>query len=122
MRPDKSRPSRSIFFPAQEAAHETAWHPLADLYRTRHGWLVKLDLAGVRPEDVQVSLSGNRLTVRGTRRDFSLQEGCCHYQMEIAYSHFERSLTLPCNLEHARVNVEHRHGMLLIDMRMEGEK
>jgi HSP20 family protein len=122
MRPDKTRPTYSLFFPAAEAAHTTAWHPSADVYRTRRGWLVKLDLAGVRPEDVQVSVGGNRLTVRGTRRDWCLQEGYSHYQMEISYSHFERSLTLPCDLGNARVSADHRHGMLLIDIQLEGEK
>jgi HSP20 family protein len=122
MRPDKIRQTFSLFFPAAEAAHDTAWHPPADVYRTRTGWLVKLDLAGVRPEDVEVHVSGDRLTVRGTRRDWCLQEGYCHYQMEISYSQFERSLTLPCDLEHARVSAEHRLGMLLIDVQLEGAK
>jgi HSP20 family protein len=122
MRPDKIRQRWSLFFPAAEAVSDTAWHPPADVYRTQAGWLVKLDLAGVRPEDVQVSVSGNRLTVRGSRRDCSVQEGCSHYQMEIAYSQFERSLTLPCDLDRARVSAEHRHGMLLIDVQLQGEK
>jgi len=42
--------------------------------------------------------------------------------MEIAYSSFERSLTLPCDLEHARVSAEHRFGMLLIEVLPEGAK
>src|SRR5262249_32001761 len=67
--------------PAAEERGE-AWQPPADVYRTRGGWLVKLDLAGVRPEDVQVSVSGPLLTVRGMRRDFTASEDCCCYQME----------------------------------------
>jgi HSP20 family protein len=122
MRPDRIRQLHSLFFPVAEMARAGAWQPSADVYRTGQGWLVKLDLAGVRPEDVQVSVQGNRLTVCGTRRDWSLQEGYSHYQMEIAYSSFERSLTLPCELEHAHVSAEHRHGMLLIEVRLEGAK
>ncbi len=122
MRPDKTRPTYSLFFPAAAASLDAVWQPPADVYRTRKGWLVKLDLAGVRPEDVQVSVSGDRLTVRGARRDWCLQEGCSHYQMEIRYSAFERCLTLPCDLDHARVSAEHRHGMLLIEVQPEGPK
>lgn len=122
MRPDRIHHLRSLFFPGTAVSQAIAWQPSADVYRTRQGWLVKLDLAGVRPEDVQVSVQGNRLTVSGTRRDWSLQEGCSHYQMEIAYSRFERSLTLPCDLGRARISAEHRHGMLLIDVQLEGEK
>ncbi len=122
MRPDKAHQLRSLFFPGSAANAEVAWQPSADIYRTRQGWLVKLDVSGVLPEDVQVSVRGNQLIIRGTRRDWSLHEGCSHYHMEIAYSTFERSLTLPCDLEHAHVSAEHRHGMLLIDIQLEGEK
>src|SRR6266702_4811622 len=103
-----------FFLPVGHVPGEAAWQPSADIYRTRTGWLVKLDLAGVRPEDVRLSVSGNRLTVRGVRRDCSVEEGCCHYQMEISYSHFERCLTLPGNLDTSTLSAESRNGMLLI--------
>jgi HSP20 family protein len=122
MAKDMIRFMQSFFMPVAQVAGGAAWQPSADVYRTRDGWLVKLDLAGVRPEDVQVSVSGSRLTVRGVRRDWSLEEGCCHYQMEISYSHFERSLTLPVSLEHTQLSAEHRNGMLLIHVRQEDEQ
>jgi HSP20 family protein len=98
----------------------SAWQPSTDVYRTARGWLIKLDLAGVRPEDVDLSLSGNRLSVRGIRRDSCLEEGCRCYQMEIAYSRFERHITLPTDLERARIVAEHRHGMLVVRISLEG--
>ena len=84
------------------------------LSRSRNGWLVKFELAGVRPEDMELTVQGNRLTLRGVRRDCTALEGCRYYQMEIAYSHFERSLELPCDLERADVTSEYRDGMLLV--------
>jgi HSP20 family protein len=119
---DLIRLMHALFLPAAQAAREATWQPPADVYRTRHGWLVKLDLAGVRPEDVQVTADRSRLTVRGMRRDSSLEEGCCHYQMEISYSRFERSITLPVSLDHAHIEAEHREGMLLIHIRPEPEQ
>ena len=90
------------------------WRPPADVYRMSDSWLVKFDLAGVRPDDIRVGIAGNRLTVRGIRRDWSVAEGCTYYAMEIAYSEFERSIELPCDLERARVTTEYRDGMLLV--------
>ena len=119
---DVIRLMQALFLQSASPCGDAAWCPAADIYRTADGWLVKLDLAGVRPEDLRVAIEGRRLTVSGCRRDCCLSEGCRHYHMEIAYSHFERSLTLPCDLEHARISVEHRHGMLLIDVRLEGNK
>jgi HSP20 family molecular chaperone IbpA len=42
--------------------------------------------------------------------------------MEISYSHFERSLDLPGDLERAHVTAEHRDGMLLVRIRMEDDR
>jgi HSP20 family protein len=113
------------FFQSLLSPHQTpqasAWQPNTDFYRTTKGWLIKCDLAGVRPEDVEVTLSGNRLSVRGIRRDSCLEEGCHCYQMEIAYSQFERHITLPTNLERARIDAEHRHGMLLVRISLEDD-
>jgi HSP20 family protein len=122
MSADLIRLMQSLFIPAAESVREVLWHPPADVYRTRHGWLVKFDLAGVRPEDIHVSVDGSRLTVRGSRRDCCLEEGCRCYQMEIAYSHFERCLTLPADLERTRITAEHRDGMLLVRIQTEADE
>jgi len=110
---------QALLPPAEELGE--AWQPPADVYRTRGGWLVKLDLAGVRPEDVQLSFSGPHLTVRGMRRDFTASEDCCCYQMEISYSRFERRITLPVSLDAAHIHAEYHHGMLLVHIDLESE-
>ena len=108
-----------LFMPAVEAARQRDWQPSVDVYRTRSGWLVKFDLAGVRPEDVEWSVRGSALTVRGVRRDCMIEEGCSHYRMEIAYSRFERQIEIPGDLTTARVSTEHRDGMLIVRIRWE---
>jgi len=95
------------------------WQPLVDVYRTGNGWLIKYELAGVRPEDVSLTVDGRYLTLRGTRRDRCIKEGCCHYRMEISYSHFERTVELPEHLERARLTPEFVHGMLLVRVEKE---
>src|SRR5215212_5119295 len=103
-----------LFLPAARRVEAAQWQPLVDVYRTPDGWLVKYDLAGVRPEDISLTLDGRTLTVRGTRRDGCVQESCSHYLMEIAYSHFERSLQLPEDVTPLRLATEFRDGMLLV--------
>jgi HSP20 family protein len=117
------RPVKTIVFfpPAVAAGREMRWEPDADIYRARCGWLVKLDLAGVRRSDVSVEVAGRRLAVRGRRRDLVVSEDWSHYSMEIAYSDFERIIEMPCNLDRAAVNAEMRDGMLLIYVTPEGE-
>jgi HSP20 family protein len=119
MAKDLIRLMNALFLPAAGAICETCWRPAADIYRRANEWLVKVDLAGVRPEDVSLSVQGHSLIVRGCRRDWIAKEGHSHYHMEIAYSHFERRLELPCDLETARITTESREGMLLIRIQPE---
>ena len=114
MSKDLIRIMHALFLPAVEACHDSPWCPAADVYRGRQGWIVKFELAGVRPEDLELIAQGNRLTLRGHRRDCTALEGCRYYQMEIAYSHFQRSLQLPCDLERADITTEFKDGMLLV--------
>jgi len=103
----------SLFYTA--GTEQTAeWRPATDVYRTPEGWLVKFELAGVRPEDVELTARGRALRVRGRRRDCCLEPGCRQVHMEIAYSRFERQVELPGDLQRARIDTEFRDGMLLV--------
>lgn len=88
--------------------------PRADVYRTPGGWVVKFDLAGVKPQDIRVEFEGPMLSVSGVRRDSFIQRGFRHHSMEISYSHFERSLRLPCVAEGASVTTEYMDGLLIV--------
>src|SRR5262249_6773092 len=119
---DLIRLMQSLFLPAAETSRPGLWQPPIDLYRTRRGWVLKAELAGVRPEDIRLPVAGNRLSIQGSRRDWLSEEGCCHYRMEITYSQFERTLELPCNLEEARITTEYQYGLLLVRIETEAEK
>ena len=97
------------------------WNPAADVYRMREGWLVKVDLAGVRAEDIQITLDGRLLRVSGLRRDSFCGEGISHYQLEITYSRFEKIIQFPCDIEQADIERDYRDGLLLLHLR-ENEK
>jgi HSP20 family protein len=107
------------FFLSAEPAREVNWRPDADVLRTADGWMIKFNLAGVRPEDVELTVRGRQLTVRGTRRDDCADGTCCHHLMEIEYGRFERSVELGADLGPVRISVEHRHGMLLVRIQQE---
>jgi HSP20 family protein len=119
--PDKLNQMSVIFGTATGLTSEVTWRPSADIYRTREGWLVKFDLAGVRPEDIHVTVRGSQFTISGFRRDWKLEEGCSHYSMEISYNRFERTLELPCELDGAEIKLEGREGILLVRLTCQGE-
>jgi len=90
------------------------WHPAADIYRCKNGWLVKFDLAGVRPTEVTIRCHGRDLSLCGTRRDAVVEQGLRSYSLEINYNRFERRVTLPSELDNHRVHTEYIDGMLLV--------
>ncbi len=116
---DLIRLMHSLFLPVADVLREAAWRPAADVCRLPGGWLLKFELAGVRPEDIQVLVRGNRLTLRGQRRGCMEEGACTYYRMEIAYGYFERSVELPRDLESAEIGTEYRDGMLLVRIRTE---
>lgn len=112
-----------LFFAAtQQFVAQTCWRPLADVYRSREGWVVKFELPGVGREDVQVVIQGCRLMVSGIRRDWVLEQGCAYHAMEIPYGRFERTVELPCGMEPQRFQLEFRDGLLLVRVATEGEE
>jgi HSP20 family protein len=121
MRRRRSEPS-CFFWPAATAFAGAGWQPAVDVYRTRTGWLAKFDLAGVQPEDIHLQVEGPILRVHGVRRDWTLEQGCHHHRLEIAYSQFERHLEFPVSLEQASLSTEYQAGMLLVHIRVEGER
>jgi HSP20 family molecular chaperone IbpA len=110
---------RHILFDCSDIVSKHAWQPRADVYRVAGGWSVKLELAGVDPDDIVLTACGNFLRIQGTRRDARLQ-GCmdCH-RLEIEYSRFERLLEIPGLSESAKMGVSYHDGMLLIRIQTE---
>jgi HSP20 family protein len=96
-----------------------AWCPAADIYRTTDGWIVKVDLAGVHPDELEIKVKGATLLLAGCRRDTFYGEGVSYHQLEITYSRFERTLQFPCRIEGASVGRDYRDGLLILHLRSE---
>jgi HSP20 family protein len=95
---------------------EQFWNPAADVYRTRDGWVVKFELAGVVPDELEVVIAGDTLRVAGCRRDETFGETVSYHQLEITYSRFERSIRFPCPIEGASVERRYKDGLLILHL------
>lgn len=101
---------------------ERLWCPAADVYRTESGWIVKVDLAGIQPSDIEITIDGPVLRISGSRRDGICGEGVYHYQLEITYSRFEKMIQFPRSIEHASIERDYRDGLLILRLREEQEE
>jgi HSP20 family protein len=93
------------------------WYPSADVYQTPEGWLVKVELAGVSAEDLEIDIQGNVLYIAGCRRDKSCVAGVSYHQMEITYSHFEKTLKFPSSIDGASLEHNYEDGILYIHLK-----
>jgi HSP20 family protein len=98
----------------QQRPSERRWSPAADVYQIKEGWLVKVDLAGVSPEEIEITVAGRVLVIEGSRRDAFCERTLSYHQLEITYSRFEKTLRFPCAIDGARVERDYRDGFLLV--------
>ena len=93
---------------------EERWQPYTDVYETKDAVVIKMELAGVKKEDLSVKLYDNRLTIRGDRKDSAHGEKRIYHQVEINYSEFERAIILPETVREQAIKAEYKDGFLSI--------
>ncbi len=93
------------------------WYPAADVYQTPDGWVVKVELAGVSAEEIEIDIQGNILSIAGCRKDRSCAAGVSYQQMEITYSNFEKTLRFPSPIDGAKIEHIFENGLLIITLR-----
>ena len=93
------------------------WNPSADVYRTTDGWVVKVDLAGVNSDDLEIEINDSILRITGCRRDTHYREGFVYHQMEITYSRFEKTIQFPTPIEGASFAFDFSDGFLIVNVR-----
>jgi HSP20 family protein len=98
----------------QERTHANAWVPAADVYARSEDLFIRLAIAGVKREDVELTLQDNVLTVSGERRRDLDDEEVSFYVRELYYGAFRRSMTLPAGIDESKINAEFYNGMMEI--------
>lgn len=93
------------------------WDPAADVYTAPDGWLVKIELAGVALDDLELEIEGSSLCVSGTRRDRTCDNGVSYHQMEITYSRFEKVILFPEPIQGMETSCEFDNGLFIIRLR-----
>ena len=92
------------------------WIPAADVYETPERWVVKMEVAGISREDVEITLEDRTLIVRGHRPDPCRTGKCKFRQVEIDYGHFERRFVIPRSVNAEQVTASYRNGFLVIEL------
>ena len=74
------------------------WVPNTDVYTTDTGLVIKVELPGMKSDNLEITVEGSRLRIAGTRPDCCRAANCSFLVMEINYGPFETVLDLPQGL------------------------
>lgn len=88
--------------------------PSFEVKETKDSFVFKADLPGVKEGDLDVSLTGNRLTVSGRRQEENREEGEQFFTYERSYGSFSRSFTLPDGVDGDHIQAELKEGVLTL--------
>lgn len=91
------------------------WAVLAgECWETAQSVIVRVELPGMRKEDIHVSLHRGRLQIRGEKRSSDQGETRHYHLMERAFGRFERSIPLPANVDPSRAEVTYQEGVVIV--------
>jgi HSP20 family protein len=104
-------------FPEQGGNILTAsWVPATDVSEDANTIQITMELAGVSPEDVRISLEGNVLTIRGEKRQEDEENSERVHRIERIYGMFERTFVLPNTADPDRIEARYENGVLTVSI------
>lgn len=100
----------------REGAARAHWVPNTDVYATDNGLVIKVELAGMRSEHLEITVEGSRLRIAGNRPDGCRAAKCNFLVMEINYGPFESVLEVPPGYDLSQAKAAYLNGFLRIDV------
>ncbi len=103
-------------YSGQDPSARAHWVPNTDVYATDNGLVVKVELAGMRSEHLEITVEGNRLRICGNRPDGCRAAKASFLVMEINYGPFESVLEMPEGYDLSQAKAAYLNGFLRIDV------
>ena len=92
------------------------WVPNTDVYATDTGLVVKVELPGMKSENLEITVGGRNLRIRGNRPDCCRAAKCSFLVMEINYGPFENEIELPEGYDLSKAKAIYVNGFLRVDV------
>jgi HSP20 family protein len=115
--------SSSVHFVSRGSAVSTRhgdatgrWVPNTDVYSTETGLVIKVELPGMKSENLEITVEGTRLRIAGNRPDCCRAPNCSFLVMEINYGPFESVLELPPGFDLSQAKAVYVNGFLRIEV------
>ena len=101
---------------ASEEGNLTTWAPAVDIYETEHELVVKADVPDIKPEELDIRVENNILTIRGERKfEKKVDEGN-YLRVERSYGTFSRSFALANTVNTEAIQADYKNGVLTLSI------
>jgi HSP20 family protein len=92
----------------------SAWMPPCDVFEDKEAVRIIMEVPGVKPGDVKLSLENNMLTIRGEKKQVAEEKADRVHRYERSYGVFERSFALPSTVDTDRIEARYDNGVLTV--------
>lgn len=92
----------------------TDWVPTLDISETKDDLVIKAEVPGLEPKDIDISLSDGILTIKGEKKEEREEKEEDYYLMERCYGSFARSIQLPKRVQSDKIQATYKNGVLKI--------
>lgn len=94
----------------------SGWTPALDVYENKDNFVVKVELPGMKKEDINISLHDGSLSISGERKSEGQYEDAEVYRAERFFGRFQRSVTLPAAVAADKVKAQYKDGILTVTL------
>lgn len=104
------------FFEKRPARVEevSEWFPSLDVSETDSEYIVKVEVPGIDPKDINISLMNNLLTIKGEKKQEKEEKEENYHLLERSYGSFTRSIRIPSQIQNDHINASYKNGVLKI--------
>ena len=92
------------------------WTPAVDVYENKDSVVVKAELPGLDPKEVEISIEDGTLYLKGERKSESEDQRDGYHRLERSYGSFARAFTLPDSVDPEKVSAEYKDGLLSVTL------
>jgi HSP20 family protein len=90
--------------------------PPINVWVSEHQAAIEAEIPGIEPNDIDISVIGDTLVLKGSRKKVDLKEGETYHRQERGYGDFARTIELPFKIEAEKVEAEFRRGILVVKL------
>ncbi len=100
----------------RKAEEGREWLPSLDVAETKNELVVKCEVPGMDPKDIDISLSDGMLTIKGEKKQEREEKEADYHLVERSYGSFSRSVQLPKEVQSDKINASYKNGILKITL------